>query len=322
MQGQRKELLLQMLAESTDFLSGEKLAGELGISRAAVWKMIASLRQEGYCIEAVKKRGYLLQETDVLSAQQIRRALAKPWREIPIQVYDCIDSTNTQAKRQLSAGWRGEAILTAQEQTAGRGRRGRDFYSPRDKGIYMSLILQPQLRIEESLLITSAAAVAVCRALEGELGEELGIKWVNDIYRGGKKVCGILTEAITDFELGVVQSVIVGIGINLRPQEFPADLTQAASLDAGEVSRNRVIAAVAGEVFSCMQTLREKAFLPEYRRRSILLGQEISFEQNGIVQPATAVDIDEEGGLLVRLPDGRERLLNSGEVTVRPCAVQ
>ena len=204
MQGQRKELLLQMLAESTDFLSGEKLAGELGISRAAVWKMIASLRQEGYCIEAVKKRGYLLQETDVLSAQQIRRALAKPWREIPIQVYDCIDSTNTQAKRQLSAGWRGEAILTAQEQTAGRGRRGRDFYSPRDKGIYMSLILQPQLRIEESLLITSAAAVAVCRALEGELGGELGIKWVNDIYRGGKKVCGILTEAITDFELGVV----------------------------------------------------------------------------------------------------------------------
>ena len=125
MQGQRKELLLQMLAESTDFLSGEKLAGELGISRAAVWKMIASLRQEGYCIEAVKKRGYLLRETDVLSAQQIRRALAKPWREIPIQVYDCIDSTNTQAKRQLSAGWRGEAILTAQEQTAGRGRRGR-----------------------------------------------------------------------------------------------------------------------------------------------------------------------------------------------------
>ena len=104
MQGQRKELLLQMLAESTDFLSGEKLAGELGISRAAVWKMIASLRQEGYCIEAVKKRGYLLRETDVLSAQQIRRALAKPWREIPIQVYDCIDSTNTQAKRQLSAG--------------------------------------------------------------------------------------------------------------------------------------------------------------------------------------------------------------------------
>ncbi|MEI3416639.1 MAG: biotin operon repressor [Christensenellaceae bacterium] len=171
MQGQRKELLLQMLAESTDFLSGEKLAGELGISRAAVWKMIASLRQEGYCIEAVKKRGYLLRETDVLSAQQIRRALAKPWREIPdpgVRLHRFHKHAGQAAAFGRMAG--GSHFDGAGADGRARAARAGFLFAAGQRHLYEPYFT-PQLRVEESLLITSAAAVAVCRALRASSAE-------------------------------------------------------------------------------------------------------------------------------------------------------
>lgn len=265
----------------------------------------------------MNKNDYSLKAEDILSAQQIRNVLSPQWKQMEIDVYDTIDSTNSQAKRELSAGNVSEKLIVAQMQTAGRGRRGRSFYSPKDMGIYMSLILRPQLNLQDSLLITSAVAVAVCRALDRYAPGKIGIKWVNDIYLNGKKICGILTEAISDFELGALQSVIIGIGINLRPQEFPEELTQAASIGRSDISRNEVIGKVTNAVMEVLAHLKEAQVLAEYRKRSILLGKGITFEQNGNTCRATALDIDEHGGLVVRTEQGRVVTLNSGEITVR-----
>lgn len=313
-----KERVLQALLEKKDFLSGEKLAEELNVSRTAVWKAIMQLRADGHKITAVNKRGYCLdKENDILNAQQIRQFLLPQCKHLSIQIYDTIDSTNSQAKREISAGIHEEKLIVAQTQTAGRGRRGRSFYSPKDKGIYMSLLLQPNLNIQDGLLITSAVAVAVSRALEKFISASLGIKWVNDIYLNDKKICGILTEAISDFELGILQNVVIGIGVNLRPQDFPPDLQQAASLGIMGVTRNEVIAAIVNSVQDALMHLKEAQLLEEYRCRSTIIGKKISFEQNGITRYAIAMNIDSTGGLIIRLQDGTTTVLNSGEVTVR-----
>ncbi len=313
-----KEQVLQALLEKNDFLSGEKLAEKLDVSRAAIWKAIAQLRSDGHKITAINKKGYRLdQGGDILNAQQIRQFLSPQWKALNIQVYDTIDSTNSQAKREISAGIYEDKLIVAQSQTAGRGRRGRSFYSPKDKGIYMSLLLRPMLNIQDGLLITSAVAVAVCQALEKFISTDLGIKWVNDIYLSDKKICGILTEAISDFELGIIQNIVIGIGVNLRPQDFPPDLMQAASLNLTDVSRNEIIASIVNAVQKALAHLKEPQWLEEYRYRSVILGKEISFEQNGVVNYATAIDIDSAGGLVIRLQDGTTTVLNSGEITVR-----
>ena len=198
-----KSSLLEMLEKNKgEVLSGERIAGTLGCTRAAVWKAVKSLREEGYHIEAGPNKGYMLaKDTNRLSQEGIRLFLDDP--DVRIDIYDELESTNQTAKKEAMMGEAGHgAFVIARSQTAGRGRRGREFYSPADAGLYMSVILKPQGTIHDSLLITTAAAVAVYRAVEQICGIRLDIKWVNDLFYQGRKVCGILTEAVTDFESG------------------------------------------------------------------------------------------------------------------------
>ena len=253
-----------------------------------------------------------------LSADKIRGLLPQAWADIDIDLYEEIDSTNMQARRDLQAGLYRPKLIVAGGQTAGRGRRGKSFYSPKEKGIYMTLVLQPTLPLQQGLRITAAVAVAVCEALQSFSQEKLGIKWVNDIYKADKKICGILTEGISDFEQGVLKSVIIGIGINLFSQEFPEDLPVAGTLCAAEtISREEVIAAVAKKVLESIADLENPQLMHKYREYSILLGQPIRYEYNGVTRDAVALDIDEDGGLIIQDRAGNRHILNSGEVTVR-----
>ena len=198
-----KSRLLELLEQHKgETLSGEDIGRELSCTRAAVWKAVNSLRQEGYPIEAGPNKGYMLaRESNLISAEGIRLFLKDP--QVEIKIFDAISSTNLEARQLAVSGMAGHgSFVVAMEQTAGRGRRGREFYSPKGSGIYLSVILEPKGTLEGSLLITTAAATAVYKAVKEVCGVKLGIKWVNDLYKDNRKICGILTEAVTDFESG------------------------------------------------------------------------------------------------------------------------
>lgn len=187
-----KQQLLTALEQHRDtFLSGQKLADALGVSRNAVWKAICALREEGYQIKAVTNAGYqLATNCDILSADGIRTHLAPTYQDIQIKVYANVDSTNDEAKRLLANGLKDKALIVANSQTHGKGRQGRSFYSPPGSGVYMSLILQPKADLSQAIATTTMAAVAVTEAIEETTTISPQIKWVNDVYVDGKKICG------------------------------------------------------------------------------------------------------------------------------------
>ena len=296
-----KQSVLRALGEARGAsVSGEVLAQSLGVSRAAVWKAIKSLQGEGYRISAGTNRGYRLEEyPDLLTAEGISAMLPLELAQLDLRVFDEIDSTNLEAKRLAMTGLSRCAVI-ADRQTAGRGRLGRSFYSPPGCGIYTSLLLRPRPdQLADVTLLTTAAGVAVCRALEKAAGVQAEIKWVNDLYLNGKKICGILTEGVTDFESGMIESIVIGYA------EPPT------------VTRSPLAAAMLAELLPLAEDLSSRSFLPEYRRRSMLLGREIVFSRAGGRFAAVAEGIDDNGGLVVRLPDGSRETLRSGEVSVR-----
>lgn len=233
-----------------------------------------------------------------------------------VTVYDTVDSTNNEAKRLLEQWCIGEAVIAAEEQTAGRGRQGKSFYSPSGSGLYMTLILRPEGELCDFTLMTSAAAVAVSQAIESVCGIETQIKWVNDILIGGKKVVGILTEAVS---AGGETAVIVGIGVNITTEDFPQEIrSKAASVGEG-VSRNILAAEIAKRLFAlCDKLPHDKSYMQHYRSRSCVLGRRIAFAEGGIEYSAAAESIDDGGGLWVVLDSGERRLLCGGEISVKP----
>ena len=225
-----KEAVLLYLQEHTgEPISGEIMALALNKSRTSIWKAIQSLKKEGYSIESSTNKGYTLsQNNDVLSEQQITQELIQQHHPIDwvIQTMESTTSTNDLAKLYANQNSTTPAIFISEEQTAGRGRLGRKFVSPSKTGLYISLCLFPTIALEDLSLITCATAVACVETLEELTGKSLNIKWVNDLFYQDKKVGGILTEVISDFESQQVQSLIVGMGINLidSPQSFPEEL--------------------------------------------------------------------------------------------------
>ncbi len=309
-----KEFVLKELRENDGkYISGRVLAEKSGKSRAAVWKAVNSLKKDGFSVLAVTNRGYSLDsESDVLTESRIK---SKMRHNIKIICLEETDSTNSHAKRIVSDSDGETLLITADRQTAGRGRQGKNFYSPEGTGIYMSLVVHPNALLQNAVSATTAAAVAVCRAIESLSGIRPQIKWVNDVYCEGRKVCGILTEAVSDFELGIVTSVIIGIGINISTSDFPAEAGNAGSLNA-DIRRADLIAATADELLDTVFG-EYSDFIEYYRNHSMLLGKKISFIQNGKVTPATAVAIDEKGGLVVETEDGARQTLRSGEISIR-----
>ncbi len=305
-------------------VSGQDLAEILSVSRTAIWKAINSLKEEGYIIEATSNKGYSLSTTsDVLYEEGIKQFLNKEFKNNEIFVYKTIDSTNTEAKRKALEGAAHGTVIISEEQTSGRGRLGRDFFSPPQSGIYLSIILKPKLNIANSILITTAASTAVCSAIDEFTDIKPQIKWVNDIYIGDKKVCGILTEAVTDFESGNIESIVLGIGLNVKTDEndFPEDLRNIASsvfkTNESFSNRNKLAAEIINNILNMFETLENREFLKMYKERSFVIGRNIKYKRNNEWTEAFAKDIDDNGGLVVVLNDGQIDVLNSGEISVR-----
>ena len=223
-----KQNVIALLEENrSKVISGQELANQLHVSRAAIWKAIKTLKEEGYNIEATPNKGYvLLENSDVLSKQGIAYYLTE---EIDIFSYKTIDSTNTQMKKLAINGGKNHSVIVSEEQSAGRGRFGRSFYSPAQKGVYMSVLLKTGDSLQNATMITIKTAVVVRRAIAKLYDIEVAIKWVNDLYYRGKKVCGILSEAISDFESGMIEAIIIGIGINVSTDNFPLEIASIVS---------------------------------------------------------------------------------------------
>lgn len=245
--------------------------------------------------------------------------------------FKTIDSTNLYAKKLISEQEEKhnlhETVIYADTQTAGHGRMGRSFFSPDGTGIYMSLIYYPKEKLQNPALITASTAVAVCRLIDKTFNIETQIKWVNDIYYKGKKICGILTEGNIDFSSSSIKSVVIGIGINLNTQNFPEEIqTRAGSIlcdcsNMDSFNKEQFISVLAEECFKLYesQTLIKKAF-EEYRSRSLLIGKQVTVKpliDNNIKDyPATVVDITDDAKLIVQTENGTKQTLDSGEVSL------
>lgn len=316
------ELLEQQRGES---ISGEHLAGILNISRNAVWKAVKELQKEGYHIVAATNKGYCLsEENDILSIPGIKPFLSE--KSLPyadrIQIYKSLESTNKTAKELAVAGAAHGTVIISDCQTMGRGRYSRHFFSP-SGGLYMSLVLRPEgLHFENPTAVTAFAAVSVCEAIESISEKTPQIKWVNDILIDGKKVCGILTEAVTDFESGGLDWVVLGIGVNVSipTEEFPGDLQSiATSLYPDEKMpgvRKKLSAEIMNRILGFETPPSETEVFEKYKKRLMMLGKEITVIQNQMEYRATAVDVDSGGHLIVKNENSEIITLYSGEIRI------
>lgn len=303
-----------------NFVSGQALADEIGVSRMAIWKSIEALRKEGYRIESLPSKGYKLQEgNDILSEEGIRSHLPKKYKQNPVIVYDTIDSTNNAAKTMAMQGAEHGTLIVANEQKQGRGRFGRTFFSPKSKGVFLSIVLRPQMLIQETVFTTILAAIATVRMLGKITEEEIRIKWVNDIFVQDKKVGGILTELACDVESQQVSYIVVGIGlnVNMSAEDFPPEISElAGSIRSKDFSRNYMAAELLNQVLSIFEEHSAEAILEEYRSKQYLLGKDVFFEKDNQKMYGKALDIDAKGALVVRVGE-EDVTLNSGEVSVR-----
>lgn len=319
-----KERLLPLLCDrGGGYLSGEDAAKILGVSRNAVWKAVSALKNEGYDIEAVTNRGYRLKDSgDVLSRAEIEKNLTSLKGKLNIEVKNTVTSTNALLREKAAAGAPEGTVLIALEQTAGRGRFTRSFYSPANSGIYMSILLRPRISAENAALITTAAAVAVSEAAETLSGRKTGIKWVNDVLIDGKKICGILTEASLNIESGELDYAIIGIGLNVYEPNggFPTEIKNIAGaifMKHESGIKSRLAAAVLERFFKYYETLSKREFLKAYRERCIVIGKKINILSTTGSRTATALGVDENCRLRVEYPDGNRALLSSGEVSIK-----
>lgn len=307
-----KDGILSELEHSRDgSVSGQALAARFGVSRNAVWKAVQALREGGVPVESTQSRGYRLAPGyDRVSAEGVRALLPEG---VAVFAYDMLDSTNNQAKRLLADGAAAPFLVLAEAQSAGRGRRGRAFFSPGGAGLYMTAALAPGLAAQSAQGLTAYAAVCVAQTVESVCGARPRIKWVNDLYLDGKKVCGILTEATADMESGALEALIVGVGVNLRPSDVPEALQGIVGFVgcAGPV-KNRLAAEITRGLLAYRAD--DGTFLPAYRERSLTLGRRVVWDRGGETVTGTAADVLANGALLLAGDDGQTYTVTSGEV--------
>ena len=320
-----KQAVLAALTENEGaYVSGIAMEKLFSTDRGSIWKAIQSLRTDGYEITALPKRGYMLVGWgDILTAGGIKRHI-KAKGAFMLDVRETVRSTNTLLSEIALQGAPEGYVIVADGQTAGKGRMGKDFFSPTGHGAYFSILLRPRQNAAASTLVTPAAAVAAARAIEKVSGFHVGIKWVNDLYLEGKKVCGILTEARSGMEAGKMDYIVVGIGINVtRPEKgFTGTLAETAGYlrekpDTAGAERCKLIAATLDGFWGYYQQIEKREYLDEYRARSIVLGKKVSVIAGGGEKTARALEIDDDCGLLVRYEDGSTETLRSGSVSVK-----
>ena len=315
-----------MLKEADDHISGQQLCEQFQVSRTAVWKVINQLKEEGYQVEAVRNKGYrIIESPDVLTREELSVQIgdATRWAGQEIVCFTETDSTNVRARKLGENGAAHGTLVVAEQQTAGRGRRGRGWESPAGSSIYMSLLLRPEFLPNKAPMLTIVMAYSVATALREQTGLDFRIKWPNDIVLNGKKVVGILTEMSTEIEY--INHVVIGVGINVNTEAFPEEICATATSirrDSGKTWRRAELIAAILRQFEVqyerfvkeedLAYLREAydAILVNCNREVRILGEKDGYR-------AVALGIDDQGELLVRKEDGTVTSVYAGEVSVR-----
>ena len=318
----RDEVLKELENHKGDYISGGQLSKKLSVSRNAVWKAINRLKKDGYEIQAIPNRGYCLSpDNDILSPQSISKYLK---HSIKIEVVSSVSSTNTVLKEKAAKGAPHGTVLVARKQTSGRGRMGKEFFSPVNTGLYFSILLRPDFPAAESLFLTTSAAVAVAKAIEDVSRQKAGIKWVNDVYIENKKVCGILTEAAFNIETNCLDYAVVGIGINLCPPQegMPAELRDIATtvfqdMETCAGKSSVLMAHILDYFFDYYDDFPNQSYVEEYINRSIVVGKNIRLIDGNQKTDALALEMDKKCRLKVRLDDGTEKWICAGEVSIK-----
>ena len=319
-----KTEILSMLREADGYISGQQLCEGFHVSRTAVWKVIEQLKAEGYKIEAVRNRGYHLEEApDVMSKAEIESMISTKWAGCGVLCFTETDSTNNRAKRLGDEGAAHGTLVVAERQTAGKGRRGRRWESPAGSSIYMSILLRPEIRPDRASMLTLVMAQSVAKAIRNVTGREVLIKWPNDIILNRKKICGILTEMSTEIEW--INYVVIGAGINVNTKEFPDDIAGTATslyLEGSRgIQRSRLLAEVLKQFEDHYESFLEAGDLSfmqeEYNELLVNKDREVRIMEPGQEYNGRAVGINNNGELLVCTEDGRIRSVYAGEVSVR-----
>lgn len=312
----KQSVLAELLQDATAWHSGDEIAQKLNLSRESVWKAINALRKSGHNIVARKSQGYRYEGTSELNADVIN--FYAPHQVATIKVAPSVTSTQDVAKTWLAAQTELKpAAFLADEQTNGYGRRGRDFYSPKATGLYLSLVL-PNVSGDLSKvgLLTTGVATAVVRTLHQFFPDkDFGLKWVNDVYLGNKKVAGILCEAVLELESASSGAFVIGVGLNLATKHFPQALSGVAgAIATGAVDRNRFAAALIQQIMTIAKDFETGSFLPEYRSESITIGHKVTLALGERKVVGKVTGIADDGGLILQTAQGQQTF-NSGEVT-------
>lgn len=321
----REEIIRMLLKNQDDYLSGEEIARRLGISRAGVWKHIDVLKKMGCEIECKQNKGYRLVRIPDILAPEILCAwdFSKTLERVEVLHYDQCTSTNDVAKQLAQKGKKGPCVIVAEQQTAGRGRLNRPWTSSAGEGVYLSILLRPEISLFDVPKMSLIAGVAVSRAIEKVASVHPKVKWPNDVLIDSRKVCGILSEmsASTD----AVEYLIIGIGINVNQRTFHGELMQKATsvrLEAGkEISRPQLFLAVVNEFFSLYDAfVATLDFIPvarEYSKNSAILGKQIDILSFGKTESGVCIGFDKDGALILQLEDGKKKRVVAGDVSIR-----
>ena len=319
-----KEEILRLLRSADGYISGQELCNRFGVSRTAVWKAINQLKEAGYEIEAQQNKGYrLMAAPDLMTEAEIKSLMHTDWVAKEVLYFDTIDSTNTKAQELAEKGYPSGTLVVADKQEAGKGRRGRSWVSPSGTGIFMTLMIKPDINPNNASMLTLVAALAVAKAITSVTGEEAMIKWPNDIVVNGKKVCGILTEMNAQFDY--INHIVVGIGINVHNESFPEEISQMASslmIEAGGKRFHR--AQIIAETMSYfeqyydtfLQTQDLSALVREYDELLVNMNKAVRVLDPKEPFDGKAMGITPKGELIVDTWESR-KLVSSGEVSVR-----
>jgi len=319
-----KEQILKILTDCNGYVSGEALSQQLGVSRTAVWKVINKLKEEGYRIDSVRNKGYCLTATTTeLVEDAIKLRLSETSIFKKVELYETLDSTNSAAKRLWQNGDQEAMLVLSREQTAGKGRRGRQWLSPKDQGVFMSMLLTPDIEPVHGSMLTLVAGLAVCEAIEELTGLEPMIKWPNDLVLNNKKICGILTEMSA--EVDFIHYVVVGIGVNVSQEEFD-DQIETMATSIGQVwgrtlSRPDLIGKIIEKFevhYKEFLLVKDLSFLVRaYNARCINVGAKLRVSSRNATIEGEGIGVNPDGTLQIRLADGTITSVNAGEVSVR-----
>lgn len=319
-----KEEILKMLRETDGYISGQELCNKFGVSRTAIWKVMKQLKEAGYNIEAQQNKGYhIVSAPDVMDAAELKSIWKPKWVGCEILYFDSIDSTNTRAQELAEKGYPSGTLVVADKQIAGKGRRGRNWESPSGCGIFMTLMLKPDINPNNASMLTLVSALAVAKALADITGKDAKIKWPNDIVIDGRKVCGILTEMSAQFDY--INNIVIGIGINVNNSSFPEEISATASslrlLSGGKKYRRAEIIEKIMEYFEkyysiFLETEDLSALVNEYDAMLVNMKKQVKVLDPKEPFEGKAMGITKTGELIVDTWESR-KLVSSGEVSVR-----